>query len=371
MTDSNLGLCKRVPTARFVKLKTGSAPSNESPRGIFLQQKHGDGVMNRKIFGLTLSTMLLALCVSAEAQQPAKVYRLGILSVRGAIEPRDEVFRQRLRELGYVEGQNLAIEWRFSDGKLDRLDSLAAELVRLKVDAIFGTATPTIQAAKKATTTIPIVMIAGADPAETGLVASLERPGGNITGLTSVSAALNGKRMELAKEMIPNLARVGVLLDPNYPTITAARSLQETQSAADSLGLKLQVLEVRSAGDFDAAFEAASKEQAKALIHFSHAVITNGRKRVTELALKHKLPAVYADTQFMDVGGLMSLGADPLDLTRRAAGYVDRIFKGAKPAEMPMEKPTKFELVINLKTAQQIGVNIPEAMLRRADNVIK
>jgi putative tryptophan/tyrosine transport system substrate-binding protein len=239
------------------------------------------------------------------------------------------------------------------------------------VDAIFGTATPTIQAAKKATTTIPIVMIAGADPAETGLVASLERPGGNITGLTSVSSALNGKRMELAKEMIPNLARVGVLLDPDYPTITAARSLQETQSAANSLGLRLQTLEVRRAGDLDSAFEAATKERAQAFIHFSHAVITNNRKRVTELALKYKLPAVYADTQFMDVGGLMSLGADPLDLTRRAAGYVDRVFKGAKPAEMPMEKPTKFELVINLKTAQEIGLNIPEAMLKRADKIIK
>jgi putative tryptophan/tyrosine transport system substrate-binding protein len=327
--------------------------------------------MNRKIFGFTLSAMLLALCALAEAQQLGKVYRLGILSVRGAIEPRDEVFRQRLRELGYVEGQNLTIEWRFSEGKLDRLDSLAADLVRLKVDAIFGTATPTIQAAKKATTTIPIVMIAGADPVETGLVASLERPGGNITGLTSVSSALNGKRMELAKEMIPNLIRVGVLLDPDYPTVTAARSLQETRSAADSLGLKLQILEVRSTGDLDSAFEAATKERAQALIHFSHTIITNNRKRVTELALKHKLPAVYADTQFIDVAGLMSLGADPLDLTRRAAGYIDRIFKGAKPAEMPMEKPTKFELVINAKVANQIGLEIPPNVLARADKVIR
>jgi putative tryptophan/tyrosine transport system substrate-binding protein len=327
--------------------------------------------MNRKIFGFTLSAMLLALCVSVEAQQLGKVYRLGILSVRGAMEPRDEVFRQRLRELGYVEGQNLTIEWRFSEGKLDRLDSLAADLVRLKVDAIFGTATPTIQAAKKATTAIPIVMIAGADPVETGLVASLERPGGNITGLTSVSSALNGKRMELAKEMIPNLIRVGVLLDPDYPTVTAARSLQETRSAADSLGLKLQILEVRSAGDLDSAFEAATKERAQALIHFSHTIITNNRKRVTELALKHKLPAVYADTQFIDVAGLMSLGADPLDLTRRAAGYIDRIFKGAKPAEMPMEKPMKFELVINAKVANQIGLEIPPSVLGRADKVIR
>ena len=177
--------------------------------------------------------------------------------------------------------------------------------------------------------------------------------------------------MELAREMIPNLARVGVLLDPNYPTITAAPTLKETQSAADSLGLKLQLLEVRSAADFDNAFEAASKARAQALIHFSHAVITNGRKRVTELALKHKLPAVYADTQFVDVGGLMSLGADSLDLICRAAGYIDSILKGAKPADLPMEKPTKFELVINAKVAEQIGLAIPSSMLAQADKVIK
>jgi putative tryptophan/tyrosine transport system substrate-binding protein len=328
--------------------------------------------MSKNIFRLTLSATLFALCVSAEAQQPGRVYRLGVISVRAGIESRDEVFRQQLRELGYVEGKNLAIEWKFSDGKLDRLDSYAAELVQLKVDVIFGNNTPTVQAAKKATSTIPIVMIAGADPAETGLVASLERPGGNITGLTSVSSSLNGKRMELAKEMIPNLARVGVLLDPDYPTITAAPTLKDTQTSADSLGLKLQLLEVRTAGDLDSAFEAASKARvAQALIHFSHAVITNGRKRVTELALKHKLPAVYADTQFMDVGGLMSLGADSLDLTRRAAGYVDKILKGAKPADLPMEKPTKFELVINAKVAEQIGLAIPSNVLARADRVIK
>jgi putative ABC transport system substrate-binding protein len=325
----------------------------------------------KNITVISLFTLLMASIHLAEAQQPGKVYRLGVLSVRGGIELRDEVFRQRLSELGYVEGKNLAIECKFSDGKLDRLDSFAAELVQLKVDVIFGNNTPTVQAAKKATTTIPIVMIAGADPAETGLVASLERPGGNITGLTSVSSALNGRRMELAKEMIPNLARVGVLLDPDYPTITAAATLKETQSAADSLGLKLQLLEVRSAGDLDSAFEAATKKQAQALIHFSHAVITNGRKRVTALASKHKLPAVYADTQFMDVGGLMSLGADPLDLIRRAAGYVDKVLKGAKPSEMPMEKPTKFELVINATVAKQIGLEIPPNVLARAEKVIK
>src|SRR5262245_46620022 len=194
--------------------------------------------MNRKFFGIMLSATLLALCVSVQAQQPAKVFRLGVLSTRAGMEPRDEIFRQRLRQLGYIEGQNLIMEWRFADGNLGRLDSLAADLVRLKVDVIFGNATPTIQAAKKATTTIPIVMIAGADPAESGLVASLEQPGGNITGLTSVSTALNGKRMELAKEIVPNLSRVGVLLDPNYPTMTSGRGLQETQNVGDSLGLK-------------------------------------------------------------------------------------------------------------------------------------
>jgi ABC-type uncharacterized transport system substrate-binding protein len=327
--------------------------------------------MINKLFGLALSAMVLALCISAEAQQPAKIYRVGVLSVRGGMEPRDELFRQRLRELGYIEGKNLAIEWKFSDGDRGRVESFAAELVKLKVDVIFGNATPTIQAIKNATKTIPIVMIAGADPAETGLVASLERPGGNITGLTSVSTALYGKRMELAKEIIPNLARMGVLLDPDYPTITAGQSLKDTQSDADALGVKLQLLEVRRAGDLDNAFEAASKARTQALIHFSHAVITNARKRVTELALKHKLPAVYADTQFMDVGGLMSFGADPLDLIRRAAEYVDKILKGAKPAEMAMGKPTKFELVINTKVAEQIGLSIPSNVLARADKVIK
>jgi putative ABC transport system substrate-binding protein len=327
--------------------------------------------MKTKTYFFGLLVHIVVFAPFAQAQQPAKVFRVGVLSTRPGIEPRDEVFRQRLRELGYVEGQNLATEWRFSDGKLDRLDPLAAELVRLKVDVIFGNAAPTIQAAKKATTTIPIVMIAGADPAESGLVASLERPGGNITGLTSVSTALNGKRMELAKEIIPDLSLVGVLLDPNYPTITSGQSLKETQTAADSLGLKLQLLEVRSVNDFDNAFGAATKVRAQALIHFSHTVITNARKRVAALAMTHRLPAVYADTQFIDAGGLMSLGPDPLDLIRRAAGYVDKILKGAKPADLPMEKPTKFEVVINAKVAKQIGLTIPSKVLARADKVIE
>ena len=326
--------------------------------------------MSSKIM-MAITTVIITAASFAEAQQATKVFRVGVLSARAGIEPRDEVFRQRLRELGYVKGQNLAIDWRFADGKLDRLDPLAAELVRLKVDVIFGNATPTIQAAKKATTTVPIVMIAGADPAESGLVASLERPGGNITGLTSVSTALNGKRLELAKEIIPNLSRVGVLLDPEYPTMTSGQNLKETQAAADALGLKLQLMEVRSVNDLENVFEAATKERAQALIHFSHTVITNGRKRVAELAVKHRLPAVYADTQFIEAGGLMSLGADPLDLIRRAAGYVDKVLKGGKPADLPMEKPTKFELVINAKVAKQIGLTIPANVLTRADKVIE
>jgi len=326
--------------------------------------------MSSKIM-MAITTVIITAASFAEAQQATKVFRVGVLSARAGIEPRDEVFRQRLRELGYVKGQNLAIDWRFADGKLDRLDPLAAELVRLKVDVIFGNATPTIQAAKKATTTVPIVMIAGADPAESGLVASLERPGGNITGLTSVSTALNGKRLELAKEIIPNLSRVGVLLDPEYPTMTSGQNLKETQAAADALGLKLQLMEVRSVNDLENVFEAATKERAQALIHFSHTVITNGRKRVAELAVKHRLPAVYADTQFIEAGGLMSLGADPLDLIRRAAGYVDKVLKGGKPADLPMEKPTKFELVINAKVAKQIGLTIPANVLARADKVIE
>jgi ABC-type uncharacterized transport system substrate-binding protein len=327
--------------------------------------------MRAKIL-MAIGTVILIAASLAEAQQLARVFHIGMLSARSGTDARDEVFRQRLRDLGYVEGKNLGIEWRFSDGKLDRLDPLAAELVRLKVDVIFGDGTPPIQAAKKATTTIPIVMIAGADPAESGLVASLERPGGNITGLTSVSSALNGKRLELAKEIILNLLPVGVLLDPDYPTITAGQSLKETQTAAGPLGLKLHLMEVRSVNDFGKTFEAATKAQTQALIHFSHAVITNARKRIAELALKYRLPAVYADAQFIDAGGLMSLGAaDPLDLIRRAAGYIDKILKGAKPADMPMEKPTKFDLVINTKVAKQIDLAIPLNVLARADKVIE
>jgi putative ABC transport system substrate-binding protein len=320
---------------------------------------------------ITLLFSLAFAWVGFADAQPAKVFRLGVLSARAGMEPRDEVFRQRLRELGYIEGQNLSIEWRFFNGNSDRLNAAAAELVRLNVDTIFGTATPTIQAAKKATATIPIVMIAGADPAESGLVASLEQPGGNITGLTSVSSSINGKRLELAKEVVPQLVRVGVLLDPEYPTMTAGPSLQQTQSAADSLRLELQLLEVRSINDLDKAFAAATTARTQALIHFSHTVITNGRNRVTELALKHRLPAVYADTQFIDAGGLMSLGADPLDLIRRAAGYVDKIFKGAKPAALAMAQPSKFELVINTKVANEIGLMIPPDVLARADKVIR
>lgn len=327
--------------------------------------------MNAKGSILLLALLIIASARLADAQQAAKVFRVGVLSSHSGMEPRDEVFRQRLRELGYVEGKNLILEWRFSEGKLDRLGSSAAELVRTKVDVIFGNNAQTIKAAKKATPTIPIVMIAAADPVESGLVASLERPGGNITGVSSVSTALNGKRLELAKEIVPGLSRVGVLLDPHYPTMTDSATLKETQSAADSLGLKLQLLEVRRVLDFEHAFAIATYAGAQALIPFSHTVIANARERIAELAVKHRLPAVYGETQFIDAGGLMSLGADPLHLTRCAAGYVARILKGAKPAEMPVEKPSKFELVINTKIAKQIGLEIPPAVLKRADKVIE
>jgi ABC-type uncharacterized transport system substrate-binding protein len=325
----------------------------------------------RKVVWWALVLWIALTGEAVMAQQAGKIYRVGVLSVRGGMEERDEVFRKRLNELGYIEGKNLIVDWRFSDGKPERIAPLIAELTKLNVDVLFGSSTPVIQTAKNVTKTIPIIMTAGADPAETGLVASLERPGGNITGLTSVSTALNGKRMALAKEVVPNLARVGVLLDPEYPTITAGPSLKDAQSEAASLGLKLQLLEVRSVGDLDNVFEAAIKERTQALIHFSHAVITNARKRFAELALKNRLPAVYADTQFMEVGGLMSLGADPLDLVRRAAEYVDKILKGGKPAEMAIGKPAKFELVINTKVAEQMGLAIPSNVLARADRMIK
>ncbi len=319
---------------------------------------------------ILVSLVLLAVVVIAEAQQPKKVPRIGYLGATAPsnISARIEAFRQGLRDLGYIEGQNLIIEYRYAEGKLDRLPELAAELVRLKVDAIFVQSTPAVQAAKKATTTVPIVSVSG-DPVGLGLVASLARPGGNVTGLANLTSELAGKRLELLKEVVPRISRVAVLWNPDASS--SALRMRETDAAAASLGIKLQPVEVRAANDFERAFSALKRERADALFPLRSPFISNHVKRIVELAAKNRVPGMYDASEFAEAGGLMSYGTMLADLDRRAATYVDKILKGAKPAELPVEQPTKFEFVINLKAAKQIGLTIPPNVLARADRVIR
>jgi len=315
---------------------------------------------------------LLAIAVTVEAQQPKKVPRIGFLSSNepATESTRFEAIRLALRELGYIEGQNIAFEYRYVEGKSGRNEELAAELVRLKVDIIVTVGgDPLMRAAKNATKTIPIVMSGGgADPVEAGHVERLARPGGNVTGVTLLTRELSGKRLELLKEAVPKLSRVAVLYDPARPS---AIELKEVQRAARALGLTIQPWEVRAAHDFEGVFAARSKERPDGLYVIGGVLIRNNEKWTLGLALKSRLPSVYPSRQFVDAGGLMSYGADQADSYRRVAYYVDRILKGAKPADLPVEQPTKFELVINLKTAKQIGVTIPPNVLARADKVIK
>jgi len=327
--------------------------------------------MSKAIVCLTLCAMLFALCLPAEAQQPAKIPRIGVLSLGPAAIPstRVEAFRQGLRDLGYVEGKNLAIEYRFAEGNFKRLRELAADLVALKVNVIMTWGTPQILAVKQATNTIPIVMAFSADPVRDGFVASLARPGGNITGLSSLSPELSGKRLELLKETFPQLARVGVLWDPADPGATA--NVKETETAGQALGVQVQPLEVRSQKDFQDAFKAANEGRARALILQQTNLTNTHRKEIVELATKHRLPTMLGESGIMDTGGLMSYGPNYSDLFRRAAVYVDKILKSTKPADIPVEQPTKFEFVINLKTAKQIGLTIPPNVLARADRVIR
>jgi ABC-type uncharacterized transport system substrate-binding protein len=328
--------------------------------------------MKKKITVLTLCALLIALSSFAQAQQPAKVPRIGYLggASLSAIPARIEAFRQGLRELGYVEGKNLVIEWRSAEGKLDRLPALAAELVRLKVDVIVTGGPTNTRAAKGATSTIPIVMTNDSDPVGTGVVASLARPGGNITGLATLRSELSGKQLELLKEIIPKLSRVaffGTSTDP-----ANAESLRETELAAGTFGVKVQYLDVLSPKDIETAFRAAGKGRADAVLMLVVGPVANSRrKEFAELAVKSRLPAIYYQREYVEAGGLMSYGTSVTDLDRRAAVYVDKILKGAKPADLPVEQPTKFELVINLKTAKQIGLTIPPNVLVRADKVIK
>ena len=328
--------------------------------------------MNKKITLLTLSAILFGLCLPLEAQQPKKVPRIGFLvpDSQSAASIRTEAFRQRLHELGYVEGQSIVIEYRFAEGKIDRFPDLAAELARLKVDIIVAAGGNGItRAAQQATNTIPIVMTNVLDPVGSGLIASLARPGGNITGLTAISSDLAGKRLELIKETLPKASRIAVLLDPGDASKVV--ELKEAQAAAHSLGIKLQSIEVRSPADFENAFKAGVRKQAGALLVLQSAVTNTHRKPIAELATKNRWPTMWGESGLLDAGGLMSYGPNYADLFRRAATYVDKILKGAKPADLPVEQPTKFEFVINLKTAKALNLTIPQSVLYRADKVIK
>ena len=327
--------------------------------------------MTKKVVCLALGAMFLGVSFPAQAQQPKKVPRIGFLGGASAsfYAARTNAFRQGLNELGYTEGKNIDIEYRYAEGKFDRLPDLAAELVGLKLDVIVAAPTPSVLAAKKASATTPIVFASVVDPVASGLVASLARPGGNITGLTILGPELSGKRLELLKEVLPNVTRVAALWNSANP----AQELiwKEMQAAAQELRLQLQSLEVRSANDFDIAFKAALRERAQALIPSGEPLINTQLKRIVEFAAKNRLPAMYAGPEVVDAGGLMSYAPNYTDQYRRAAVYVDKILKGAKPADLPVEQPTKFEFVINLKTAKQIGLTIPPNVLARADRVIK
>jgi ABC-type uncharacterized transport system substrate-binding protein len=329
--------------------------------------------MTEKIIGLALGAMLSALSFPAEAQQAKKAPRIGYLSPRDRTSEstRSEAIRLALRELGYIEGQNIAIEYRYADGKPDRLFELAGELVHLKVDIIVAAGGDlTVGTAKNATKTIPIVMVGGGiDPVEADLVESLARPGGNVTGLTNLLVQLGGKRLELLKEAVPKLARVAVLYDLAVPNNVL--ELKEVQTAARPLGLTVQPWEARDADGFERVFAALSKERPDGLYVLGAPPMILNQKRIADFALKSRLPSMYNDREHVVEGGLMSYGANLADSYRRVAYYVDRILKGAKPADLPVEQPTKFELVISLKTAKQIGLTIPPNVLARADRVIR
>jgi putative tryptophan/tyrosine transport system substrate-binding protein len=327
--------------------------------------------MKKKITVLTLSALLFALCVSAEAQQSAKVAKIGWLGFVSASSqaPGTEVFRREFFKLGYVEGKNIAFEYRGAEGKPDRLPAVADELVRLKVDVIVTGSTVGALAAKKATTTIPIVFYNVSDPVATGLVDSLARPGGNITGITSITTVLAGKRLELLKETVPKLSRVAMLWNPQNPS--NALNWKESQLPARELGLQLHSVEVSSSNRYESAFKEMIEARSSALSVMQDPLTVSNRKIIADLAIKNRLPAIYPREDFVDSGGLMSYGADRSEAFKRVAVFVDKILKGAKPSDLPVEQPTKFELVINLKTAKVLDLTIPPIVLTRATRVIK
>jgi ABC-type uncharacterized transport system substrate-binding protein len=314
---------------------------------------------------------MLTVTVVANAQQPTKIPRIGYLGANSpSVNPdRSKAFRQGLRELGYVEGKNIVIEFRSAMGKQDRLPMLAAELIRLKVDIIITGGPPSTRAAKEATVTIPIVMGFDNDPVGNGFVASLGRPGGNITGLATLAPEISGKLLELLKEIVPRLSRVAVLGSSTQPG--NAQSLRETELAARAFGVKVQFVDILAPKDIETAFRAAGKGHADGVLVLQSPVINSQRTQVAVLAVKSRLPGIFPQSEYAEAGGLAYYGANTVDLFRRAATYVDKILKGAKPADLPVEQPTKFEFVINLKTAKQIGLTIPPNVLARADRVIK
>jgi putative ABC transport system substrate-binding protein len=326
-------------------------------------------VVSKAILFLALCAMLFTFYLPAEAQQPTKVPRIGYLGGT-PLAVRAAAFQQGLRELGYVEGKNIVIEYRYAEGRVNRYPALVAELVRLKVDVIVSAGSTATRAVKEATSTIPIVMSQDSDPVGNGFVASLARPGGNVTGLSTLAPEIRGKQLELLKEIVPKLSRVAVFETSTQPG--TAQALKEVELAAGAFGVKLQNLDVLSSKDLETAFRAAGKGRADAvLMMVPGRVAIPRRKEIADLAVKSRLPAIYPQSEYVEAGGLISYGVSEADMDRRTATYVDKILKGRKPADLPVEQPTKFEFIINLKAAKQIGLTIPPSVLARADRVIK
>jgi putative tryptophan/tyrosine transport system substrate-binding protein len=334
------------------------------------RKERGRNSMRKKIILFALGTMLLTLRVSAEAQQPAKFSRIGLLTWAASPPPSSLTpFEQGLRQLGYVEGQNIAIERRYANGQLDRLPALAADLARLPLDVILTQSFPAAVAAKRATSTVPIVVMGAGDPVATGLVVSFAHPGGNITGVSALETELSGKRLELLKESFPKLTRVAVLW--NAADFGMTLKFREIELAAQALRVGVQALAVREAKDFDGAFSEMVRKRPDALFVITDPLTQLNRKHLLELATKSRLPAMYENAPYVDDGGLMAYGPSQAENLRIALQHVDKILKGTKPSELPIEQPTKFEFIINLKTAKQIGLTIPPNVLARADRVIK
>ncbi len=329
-------------------------------------------ISRHSVVYFALGATLFALAVSVHAQQPKRVFKIGYFTNDSlSVDlPRRNVFRESLRDLGYVEGQNLVIEYRIGEGHIEKLPELADELVGLKVDAIFAFTTAAVRVAQKTTKEIPIVFGASSDPVAMGFVASLARPGGNITGLANTAGPeIFGKQLELLKETVPAVTRVAVLANPANGS--SPEHVKETRAAARGMGVTLLVLEAKEPKDIDYAFAAMKKEHAGALTVLPDAMLVGERAKIAKLAAKHRMPAIYAITEHVEAGGLMAYAVNRLEIFRRAAVYMDKILKGAKPADLPVEQPTKFELVINLKASKQIGLSVPQRVLLKADRVIK